>query len=97
MHSSTLLLVAIASLMVSFTSAKGTSRGNDVHVNGIPQGSGAVYVSKRKLNKRKTTSSNDYYAEPAGSQGSPVGLDTVTGLLGGVSGGGAGGLAGGLI
>ncbi|KAG2195908.1 hypothetical protein INT47_002951 [Mucor saturninus] len=96
MHSSTLLLVAIASLMVSFTSAKGTSKGNDVHVNGIPQGSGAVYVSKRKLYKRKTTG-NDYYAEPAGSQGSPVGLDTVTSLLGGVSGGSTSGIAGGLI
>lgn len=96
MHSSTLFLVAIASLMVSFTSAKGTSEGNAVNVNGIPQGNRAVYVSKRKLNKRvQHGQTNSGYTETA-SSGSPVGLDSVTGLLGGVS-GGTGGLTGGLI
>lgn len=90
MHSSTLFLVALASLMVGFTSAKRTSEVNAVQINGIPEVNKAVYVNKRRhMSKRKT----DPYASTVQPQGSSGG-----GLTGGLTGGDlTGGLTSGLL
>lgn len=99
MHSSTLFLVALASLMVSFTSAKVAAEEHAVRVTGIRQGNNAVHFNmRRNMGKRgnKASVQADPYVSPAYSQSGSNAGGLTNGITGGILGGGGGGAAGSL-